>query len=83
MSSAASTLLHNIGTEILNPLVKLMIGAAVLYFIWGMYKFMRAGSDDTAKEEGRKHMVYGVIGLFVMVGVWGIINVIKNTLGLP
>lgn len=76
------TLISKISTEILNPLILLLFALATVYFLWGTFKFLKGGSDDMAREEGRNHMVYGVIGIFIMVSVWGIINVIKSTFGI-
>lgn len=62
----------------------ILAGAAVLIFMWGLAKFIfKIGSSEKAVEEGRNIMVWGLIALFVMTSVWGIIFFFQNELNLP
>ena len=63
-------------------IIPLAIGLAVVYFIWGLIQYATAGADDAAKKAGRDHIIYGIIAIFVMVSVWGLVNVLANTFGL-
>ena len=65
---------------IVNPLLKLMLAAAVLYFLWGVASFMMNREDESKANEGKQHMLYGVIGLAIILGAFGIVNVIANFL---
>ncbi|HEY4518454.1 MAG TPA: pilin [Candidatus Paceibacterota bacterium] len=65
---------------IVNPLLKLMLAAAVLYFLWGVASFMMNREDESKANEGKQHMLYGVIGLAVILGAFGIVNVIADIL---
>ena len=67
-------------TDILKPLGSIIIGLALLYFTWGVVKFIK--SDGKDREEGKQVMFWGVVGLFVMVCVWGLVSVVGNTLSL-
>jgi hypothetical protein len=49
--------------------------------MYGVIKYVIAG-DVKDKEEGKKFLMWGLIGLFVMVSVWGIVALVSNTLGL-
>ena len=63
-------------------LVPLLVTVAVVVFIIGILKYI-AGADEAAKrEEGRKFMIYGIVALFVMVSIWGLVGIIKGTFGL-
>lgn len=70
-----------IGTAIgiITGLIPLIIGLAVLLFLWGVlrYVFMK---DDSDKKEARNFMMWGIIALFVMVSVWGLVNILDQTL---
>lgn len=70
-----------ITTEILDPLVALLFAAAVLYFIYGAAMFVRAQKSEKGLEEGRSHLLWSVIGIFIMIAVYGILNIIANTVG--
>ncbi len=58
----------------------LLAGIALLVFFWGLVKFIFAQSSETAKTEAKKVMVWGLIALFVMVSVWGIVRFMQEAL---
>jgi len=78
----ADTLMDRIETVIINPLLLLLFAVAFLYFMWGMATFVWKSDSDEGRTTGIKHMLWGVIGMFIMVAVWGIINIIKSTFGI-
>ena len=76
-------LISSISREILNPFILLISSAAVLYFVWGMLKFVKGFDDDTSREDGKRHMIWGVVGMSIMLLVYVIINLIARTVGVP
>ena len=68
--------------EILNPLILLMFGVATLYFFWGLYKYVSGAYSDKDQDEGKGNIVWGLVGMAIMVSVYGIIAFIKNTFSL-
>ena len=74
-------LLDKIETQILTPIIELMFALALLYFIYGLYEMIRGADNEVARETGKRHIVYSVIGMFIMVAVWGIVNVVCKTIG--
>lgn len=71
--------LINIFIDILQALVPLIVGLAVVVFFWGILKYVIAGGDKDGKAEGRRVIVYGILGIAVMVSVWGLVEIVKNT----
>ena len=65
---------------IVSALIPLIFALAFLFFLWGILRFM-AATDQKKREESKKFIWWGIIGLFVMVSIWGIIKIIGNTLG--
>lgn len=67
---------------LINPLIATLVGVALLVFFWGLAKFIfRLGGDgEKAVEEGKRVMKWGLIALFVMVSVWGIIEFFQDAL---
>lgn len=60
----------------------LLISMAVIVFVIGVVKYI-AGADEEAKRtEGRNFMIYGLVALFVMVSVWGLVGVLQGTFGM-
>lgn len=66
---------------IVTAVIPLIFALAFMFFLWGVFKFMRA-SDAKAKQDSQKLIWWGLIGLFVMVSVWGIIRILGMTLGI-
>lgn len=69
---------------ILNPLLLLVFAIGFLVFVYGVIEFMwgmNAGSTEDAKQNGKWHMLYGVLGMFVMVSAYAFVNIIINTVG--
>src|SRR3989344_3131392 len=66
---------------LINPIIAILVGVALLAFLWGLAKFIfRLGGDEKAVEEGKRIMKWGLIALFVMVSVWGIISFMQAAL---
>lgn len=74
-------MLISYASNIVDALI-LMVGAiAMLVFFWGLAKFIfKVGGDEKAVESGRRLMIWGVIALFVMVSVWGLVRFIQGEL---
>lgn len=74
----------NVITQIINGiLVPLVFAIAFLVFIWGIfYYFILAGANDEKRKLGQNLMLYGLIGFFVMVSVWGLVNILVGTFDL-
>jgi len=68
--------------EIIRPATVLLFVVALAYFLWGMVEFIRNASSNSDREDGKQHMLWGVIGMFIMASAAGIITVIKGTFGL-
>ncbi len=66
---------------VIQALIPIVIGLAVLVFLWGVLKYVLA-SSDAGKGEGRTFMLWGIIALFVMVSVWGLVNILRDSLNL-
>jgi heme O synthase-like polyprenyltransferase len=81
MLAMAATLVEIVTTiqNIVTSVIPLVIGIALIYFVIGVIKYIGAGGEEEKRKEGRNMMVYGIIGLFVIVCVWGLVNVLAST----
>ncbi len=75
-------LLGRINQVILNPLIFLFFGIALVVFFWGIFKFIARNDDESEREQGKRSMVWGLVGMFIMFSVFGIVNLILKTLGI-
>ncbi len=73
------TVIETIG-DIIDIIVPILITAALAYFIYGVVRYIMAGAEG--KKEAKDIIVYGVIGLFAIVSVWGLVRLIQNTFGI-
>lgn len=67
--------------NIFNILIPVLISAAVVWFIISVLQYIFRDSDE-AKSKAKNNMIWGIIGIFVMVSVWGLVNVLVNTTNL-
>lgn len=67
---------------VITPLIYLISAVALLVFLWGVFQYIKEAGNDAKRAEASKMILYGLIGLFVMVSVWGLVYVIKNTFPL-
>lgn len=63
-----------------NLLIPLAFTLALLFFFWGVAKYIRSEGND--KAQARQIMVWGVIALFVMSAVWGLVRFIRTEFGI-
>lgn len=68
-------------TIFLRILVPLIIGMAVVIFLYGLMMYMTNIGDETKRKESIQYITSGLIGLFVMISIWGIVIIMTRTFG--
>ncbi len=63
-------------------ILPLLFTLAFLFFLWGVFVYIRDANDVKKREESKQFIYWGIIGLTVMVGVWGIVRIVTSTFGL-
>lgn len=81
LSGNNNAALTNSIASLLNTIVGLLFALVTVYFIWGVLTYVRAAGDEKAIEQGKKHMLWGIIGMTIMAGAWGIVAIIQNFIG--
>lgn len=66
---------------ILNSIIPLLVALGVVYFVWGVVQYV-IGDSEEAKKKGRDRIIYGLIGFTVIIGFWGLVNILVKTFGL-
>jgi hypothetical protein len=74
-------IIQNLSMTLLSPFINILLTAALVVFFWGMVKYIYS-LGEKEKTEGRMLMVWGVIALFAMVSVWGLVRVVQETLNI-
>lgn len=71
-----------ISTEIINPIILLLFAIALIVFLWGMVQFIRNANDSDALEVAKRHVLYGLIGMAIMVSAFSILRLIAGSIGV-
>lgn len=85
-SGACSSTMGNLG-DVFNfltcllsrSIIPLIITLALVAFLFGVLQYVINADDAAKRTEGRKYMLWGIISLFVMLGIFGILQLIGNT----
>jgi|SRR3989344_521396 len=80
-TSDSSELIRKINQAIIEPIIALLFALAVVYFLWGVFVFVRSADDEEGRKTGGRHILWGLIGMFIMISVFGIMRLILNTIG--
>ncbi|MEK7135188.1 MAG: hypothetical protein AAB780_00585 [Patescibacteria group bacterium] len=75
-------LLGKVNQYILNPIITLAFAIALLVFFWGIFQFVASETGDKEREKGKSKIIYGILGMFVMLSAVGIIGVILKTFNI-
>lgn len=66
---------------LLNSIIPILLSVAVVYLIFSIVRYVIAGNEEE-KKAGKGMIVWGIIGLFVILSIWGLVNILVRTLGL-
>ncbi len=67
---------------ITSSVIPLLLALAMAMFLWGVVQYVINDAEEAKKAKGRQFMIWGLIGLTVMVAVWGLVAIIGNTFGI-
>ncbi len=81
MAATFQSILSDIN-DMVKTIIPLLISVALLVFIWGVIRYITAGDDEEKRTKARNTILYGVIGLFAIVSVWGLVAILQNTFGI-
>lgn len=73
--------LVSILVSFINSLVPLLVGIAIVLFMWGVVRFLYHSGDSHSKGQDKEIMLWGLVSLFVIVSVWGILRLLIATFG--
>lgn len=75
-------LLFKINKNILNPLIEMAFVIALVVFLFGLMEFLRGANSEEKRRDGKQHMLWGVVGLLIMLTVYGLITLLMATFGI-
>jgi len=64
----------------LNEALVLLMALSVVIFVWYVIKYFVLPNEK--RSEGANYIMYSLIGFFVILSFWGLVNILQNTFGL-
>ena len=81
--AVASDLIDRFVFYIIDPIILLVFALGFFLFIWGLVQFLiNIESDSKGRSDGKRHMVWGLVGMLIMISVYGIIALLDNSFDL-
>ncbi len=80
--SPLKAFIGKVEVAILNPVIKLGFAIALVVFLYGVFEFVKNAESSDKRKLGGQHILWGLIGMFIMIASGGIMNVICGTLGI-
>jgi len=65
--------------DIILLVIPVVVALALIFFFWGLAQFILNAGNEQKRTEGKGIMLWGIIALFVIVSVWGLVTVLQNT----
>ena len=69
-------------SDVLNRVIPILMVVATIVFLWGVIRYITAQGDEDKLAEGKRFIVFGLIGLFIMVAIWGVVRALVNQFAL-
>ena len=74
-------LVRKVSFYILNPLISIMFGAALIVFLWGVAQYFWEKDSEEARTKGSRHIMWGLIGMAIMFAGYAIVSLIVSSIG--
>lgn len=75
------TLFQKFITEIFNPIFQAGVVITVIYFLYGVMRYIINLEDLEERKHAQQHMLWGLVGVFIIFSIGGIISLMNNLLG--
>lgn len=75
-------LLVYFGCIVNGSIIPLIFTLAMAMFIWGVVQYVINDQEEAKRSKGKQFMIWGIIGLTVMIGVWGLVRIVGTTFGI-
>ncbi len=79
---ATAQIMERLNDLIIRPIILLVFAGGFFLFMWGLVTFLWNSKEGEIATDGKQHMLWGIVGMFVMVSVGGILTLILSTFGI-
>lgn len=82
MFAVLNSFVGKVVVQIINPIILLLAAGAFVLFIWGVFEFIMNAGNEKERETGKQAILWGIVGLVIIFGAYGIINLALGTFNL-
>lgn len=79
--AALAETVYRINRILINPFIVFLFATALVVFLFGIVEYLANSGNEEKRTQGKRHMIWGIFGLFIMTAVFGITQLIVTTLG--
>jgi hypothetical protein len=69
-------------TTVINGAVPLLIAVGIVFFVYALIRFILSAGDEETRTKARYQIIYSIIILAAIIGVWGLVNFVLGAFGL-
>ncbi|MFZ2500651.1 MAG: hypothetical protein WAW90_01535 [Minisyncoccia bacterium] len=80
--SVLNEFLGKVVVQIINPIILLLTAVACTVFLWGVFQFVIHAGNETERGKGKEVILWSLVGLVIIFGAYGIINLALGTFGI-
>lgn len=66
----------------IDYIIPFLLGLGLLFVVYGVLRYISKGADEEKRKEARDFILWGILSLFIMLSVWGLVNILVNTFNL-
>ena len=74
-----TSLINFFTCTLMNSVVPLLMGLAVIGFVYGIIQFFLYPDNEEKRKSGKAFMFWGIFSLFVIVSIWGLVGILSGT----
>lgn len=68
-------------TDLVTAVIPLLGAVAFLMFLYGIGRFIKAAGNEKELKDSKNLIIWGIIGMFALIMVWGIVSFVKSEFG--
>jgi len=81
-TEGAETFFQSLNGFINTRIIPTIILLALAYVVYSGVSFIVSSTDSEGREDKKKHIFWGIVGLFVITSVWGLVAIVGRSFGL-
>ena len=79
--SKGDSLINTFYSDFFSPLYQLAVGVTFAYFLFGVGLYIFQLNNEEARSKAKQHMLWGLVGLFIVFSVGGILQALSGAIG--